>query len=252
MPVQRRAELTAMAPSDLALAPGDVHVWRAVLDVPHACVGDLTGTIADEERARAERFVFPRDRDRFIVGRALLRRILGGYLGIDPRQLRFRYNHHRKPALADECAGGLRFNLSHAQGLALYAVTRGREIGIDLEQVDSRVSDEVLSMRSFSPPEVDALLAVPAASRKEAFFRYWTRKEAYVKGRGQGLSIPLQQFDVSRAPQEPVLAWDCAAERRDGSQWYIEDLTPGEGYAAALAVEGADRRVTWWHLPPQE
>lgn len=250
--MQQRAEFTAMAPPDIALAPGDVHVWRASLDVPHACVGDLTGVIVDEERARAERFVFPRDRDRFIVGRAVLRTILGGYLGIDPRQLRFRYNRHGKPALADELAGGLRFNLSNSQGLALYAVTRGREIGIDLEQVDSRVSDEALSMRSFSPPEIDALLAVPAASRKEAFFRYWTRKEAYVKGRGEGLSIPLQQFDVSRTPQEPVLAWDSAGEQHDDSRWYVEDLKPGEGYAAALAVEGADRRVTCWQLPPQE
>ena len=231
--------------------PGDeVHVWRARLDAPPERVRRLLGVLAPDERGRAGRFHFRRDEDRFIVARGLLRGILGGYLNSAPERLHFEYGARGKPSLASEHnPEGLRFNVSHSGGVALYAVTRGREVGVDVERVSARVSCEEIAGHFFSPREVARLRALPPSLREAAFFECWTRKEAYIKARGEGLSLPLDGFDVSLAPGEPAALLANRLDPGEVSRWSLRELRPWPGFAAAVAVEGRGWRLKCWRLP---
>ncbi len=234
-------------PESLRLAYDDVHVWRAFLDLPAWSIQSLAHTLAADERERAERFHFQRDHIRFIVTHGLLRAILGRYVGVEPSQLRFCHNSYGKPALTGEFGGGMiRFNLSHSHELALYAVTRGREVGIDLEYIRADLANEQIAEQFFSPREVAELCALPANVQTAAFFDCWTRKEAYVKARGEGLSLPLDQFDVSLAPGEPAALVSTAEGSSEATRWSLQALFPGPGYAAALAVEGHFWQLKCW------
>lgn len=233
------------------LSDDDVHVWRASLDPPASVVERLERTLATDERERAGRFRFSRHRSHFIAARGMLRAILGLYLEAEPAALYFQYGPRGKPGLAgDGDDGTLRFNLSHSGELALYAVARGRELGIDVEQIRSDRSDESIARRFFSPSEVEALLALPEGERRDAFFRCWTRKEAYIKARGDGLSLALDQFDVSLAPGEPATLLRTRQDAADAARWSLRDLPAGPGYAAALAVEGKSWRLRCWQWDP--
>jgi 4'-phosphopantetheinyl transferase len=194
---------------------------------------------------RAGRFHFARDRDHYTVARAVLRDILGRYLGLAPASLRFKYNPFGKPSL-DDGARGVRFNLSHSGGIALYAVALGREVGVDVEQLKDEMDCGGVAERFFSPSEVAALRTLPPEAQKRAFFDCWTRKEAYVKARGDGLSLPLDSFDVSVAPGEPAALLRTRDDACEASRWTLRELSTEPGYAAALAVEGRDWRLRCW------
>lgn len=224
-------------PADLALSSGEVHIWRASLDQPAERVQRLGQTLSGDERSRAERFHFERDRLHFIAARGLLRAILGRYSGLEPGQLRFCYGLRGKPALAEAPDGGrLYFNLAHSHGLALYAITREGAIGVDLEYVRHIPEAEQMAERFFSALERDVLRSLPPSQRQVAFFNCWTRKEAYIKAIGDGLLHPLDQFDVSLAPGEPARLLSVAGQ--EDSHWFIQALTPAPGYVAAVAIEG--------------
>jgi 4'-phosphopantetheinyl transferase len=211
-------------------------------------VDELAASLSPDERDRAGAFVRERDRRHFTVGRGVLRAILSRYAGIPPKQVRFCYGPHGKPAL-DEAHGGqtLRFNLAHSHDLALYAVTRGREIGVDLEWVGRPVPDAAtIAEHYFSAAERARLRALPELLRHEAFYNCWTRKEAYLKARGEGLSLPLDQFDVSLAPGEPAALLSSHGDPGEVVRWTLWALIPGPGYVAALAVEGGDWQLECW------
>ena len=176
-----------------------------------------------EEQARAARFRFARDRRRFVNCRAKVRSILAGELAIDPAQIKFCYNEFGKPSVE-----GLFFNVSHSHDVAMMAVSRSREVGIDIERIDASFANDNIPERFFSPREVAALRELPSTQQLDAFFRCWTRKEAYVKARGMGLSLALDSFDVTLAPGEP------ARFLRGADDWMVESLSPMAGYAAAL------------------
>jgi 4'-phosphopantetheinyl transferase len=162
-------------------------------------VRGLEQMLSHDEIARAERFHFERDRRRFVVGRGLLRAILGRYMGIESERLRFRYGEYGKPYLAEEYGGkALQFNVAHSQDMALYAIARDREVGVDIEYIRPFPNLMQIAEQFFSARENIALQAVPEHLKDEAFFTCWTRKEAYIKARGDGLSLPLDRFDVSR------------------------------------------------------
>ena len=234
-------------PEALHLGGAEVHVWQAGLDRPPAQVHTLLHTLSTDERARAERFHFRRDREHFIVARGLLRAILGRYLNREPGRLQFRYSPYGKPALAQDSGGtGLCFNVSHSHGLALYAVTRGREVGVDVEHIRPTPHLEQIAERFFSHREVSALLSLPQDLRAVAFFLCWTRKEAYIKAKGEGLSLPLDRFDVSLIPGEPAALLGTRGDPREAYRWSLRELTPAPGYAAALAVEGHGWRLACW------
>lgn len=239
-------------PESLALADDDVHVWRASLDLKAERIRDLECTLTSRERERAERFYFRRGQEHFIVTHGVLRAILSRYLGIEPGQLRFCYGSHGKPALTRESGGQVvRFNLSHSHGLALYAVTRYREVGIDLEHIRADLDHTLIAEQFFSPREVATLRTVPRNLQIEAFFNCWTRKEAYVKARGEGLSLPLDRFDVSFAPGEPAALVRTQGDLLEASRWTLQELCPATGYVAALAVEGHSWRLSCWQWPAQ-
>ncbi len=224
----------------------EIHVWRAALDIAPARVESLCRILSSDERRRAARFHFERDRDRFVVARASLRILLGRYLGQDPAQLNFTYNARGKPTLAQNSS--LTFNLSHSDRLALYAVARDRELGIDVERVRADLPWAELAERYFSPGEMARVRALPESQRETAFFNCWTRKEAYIKARGEGFAVPLDQFEVSLAPGEPARLLQTQSDALEASRWSLHDLNPDEGYVGALAVQAPAPRLCFWEL----
>jgi len=198
-----------IAPVAEVIGDDEVHVWRIALDRGD---GDsLRARLSSDELARAARFHFERDRTRFLVARAALREILAHYLGASPAEIAFVYGDHGKPALAPP-HGDLRFNLSHSHGLALCAVTRGREVGVDVERIRELDDLEDLARSVFSARELAALHRLPEPGLLAGFFTGWTRKEAFIKALGEGLSHPLKRFDVSLEPGRPA-----RLERIDGN-----------------------------------
>jgi 4'-phosphopantetheinyl transferase len=221
---------------------GEVHVWHVGLDRSALQLGELNAILRPDERVRASRFRHAGDRDRFIAARGLLRRILGDYLAIDPAQLAFVREASGKPALEAGPEGpALRFNVSHSHDRALFAVALHAELGIDIERVRMDIEYEALARRFFSGPEVAGLVALPVAQRLRGFYACWTRKEAYLKARGEGLLGPLDQFSVSVTPDEPVSLLHDERDPAGAARWSIHGLDVGPDYAAALAVAGGMR-----------
>jgi 4'-phosphopantetheinyl transferase len=224
-----------------ALTVDDVHVWRISLEIGDAALARLRESLSEDERQRAERYHFEKDRRHFVAGRGTLRAILARYLERRSEDVCFAYTNYGKPLLTDDAV--LRFNLTHSHGLALLAVTLGREIGVDLEHIRDNLEGEQLAERFFSPREVAALRALPPELRREAFFHCWTRKEAYIKANGKGLSLPLDQFDVTLRPGEPAALLATLHDPNEARRWSMWSLVPNEGYVGALAVEGHSWRL---------
>jgi 4'-phosphopantetheinyl transferase len=240
----------ALPPPNLIATSAEVHVWRMALNVSLASVRECAKTLAPDERARAARFVRDRDRARFVVARGGLRAILARYLGRDPCGLRFEYGPFGKPVLSGASRGSdIRFNVSHADDMALYAVTSRREVGVDIERVRPDVAPDDIAERFFSRQEVATLRDLPVPRRLEAFFACWTRKEAFIKARGQGLSLALDGFDVSLTPGRPPALLRVHDDPEEGARWSLRALYPSPDHAAALAVEGHDWRLRCWQWP---
>jgi 4'-phosphopantetheinyl transferase len=212
------------APTRPRLLPGEVHVYLA--DV---AAQDTAEPLDEQESARAARFAFEADRRRFVAAHAVLGQILSRYTGRRPAELRFTYGPSGKPAL--DGGGGPEFNMSHSGDLALYAVARGRAVGIDVERVQPEVAQELTAARFFTPAETEALFSLPEGRRARAFFTVWTRKEACLKATGEGLSVPLSAFMVWPEPDPP---------------WHVVDLDVGPDYAAALAAQGGGWTLRRW------
>ncbi len=225
----------------LRLLPNEVHVWKASLRLALPVIQQLQQSLSLEEVIKARKFFFEKDRNSFIVARGLLRKILSSYLDIYPDQVRFRYNSHGKPALDLPSHGPtsmVNFNLSHSHELVLYAFTCAREIGIDVEYMRSDIEYEQLAQHSFSPNENVAFHALPKAVKLEGFYNCWTRKEAYIKARGQGLSLSLDLFDVTLRPGEPAALVNSREDPQEPGRWLFHAISPDPGYAGAVAVEG--------------
>ncbi len=232
------------------LPPNEVHVWRANLDQSQSCLTLLTQVLSGEELARAARYHFEADRKRSIIGRGLSRLLLARCLGETPERLRFTYNAFGKPALAPGRIPHLQFNLSHSGDWILIAFSLGRTLGIDVERKKEDMATEEIAARFFSPIECSALAALPATMRCAAFFSCWTRKEAYLKARGDGLSLPLDQFDVAFVPGAEPRLTETRHDPAEAHRWTLNALQVGCGYAAALAVDGADWELKCWDWPP--
>ena len=239
--------LWSPAPKDLIFTDNEVHVWRAQLDLPASKVQELSGLLTADELERAKRFSFERDQQRFIAARGILRSVLSRYLTICPEQLRFSYNQYGKPFLAPEFSSGLlNFNLAHSGSMALYAITRKLEIGVDVEHTCPDFEYQEIAKQFFSVNEVATLRTIPAERKLEAFYTCWTRKEAYLKAHGQGLSLPLGSFEVAFAPWEPPRLLMTSHEPQARALWSILDLKPAPGYVGALAVRGMGCRLRYW------
>jgi 4'-phosphopantetheinyl transferase len=217
-----------------------VDVWRAGLTRSPEEDKALWDCLPEDERARAFRFRFRRDRDRFVAARGALRHILSHYLGAGAASIRFGYTPAGKPFLQDP---DLQFNLSHAADRALVAVSRGGQIGVDLEEIQSVEVIDSTSKLVLSPPEQDQLRRSSGPSRQELFARFWTRKEAYIKADGRGMQLPLDRIDVATSPDR-VLLWTPETGRWTASpRWTVLSLPAEPGYAAAVAAEGSGSQV---------
>ena len=208
------------------------------LDRDTACVEDCHGRLSDDEKVRAARFVRERDRERWIVSRGELRRVLGDACGSDARSVSFVAGHNGKPMLGDQRGDSpLHFNLSHSGALAVVALTRVGPLGVDVEATRRIADRDAVVARFFSEAEQAAYRALPEEARGVAFYNGWTRKEAVIKATGEGLSADLGAFDVSLAPDEPprtlAVGGSVAAARR----WQLFSLRPCEGYTVAVAIQ---------------
>jgi 4'-phosphopantetheinyl transferase len=231
------------------LPPDEVHVWRASLRRLQGQLAGLKHLLSPEERERAERFHFAADRQRSILARGLSRLLLGHCAGRAANQLQFHHGKFGKPILAGGLHPSLQFNVSHSGDIVLIALSRGRALGIDIERIRMDVAIREIAARFFSAGECSALETVAPASRYEAFFACWTRKEAYLKARGDGLSLPLAQFDVSLLPGDPPRLLATRHDPAEVQRWTLSALEGGGGYKAALAVEGRDWKLKCWDWP---
>ena len=217
---------------ELALPEDELHIWLAWLDIEAQERARLSSYLNKDEVSRAERFVFPRDRDHFIVARGRLRELLGKYRHCPPNAVQFKTGRYGKLSLLDD-KNQLRFNLSHSHGLALYGFCMGREIGIDAEKIRPEFAGEGIAERYFSVTEQRELRELPEELRDTAFFLCWTRKEAYIKAHGDGLQIALDSFDMSLKPGEPETLRSV-----DSGRWSMRSFTPAPEFVAAIIVEG--------------
>lgn len=221
------------------MADQAVHTLVADLDVSPDAVREARRLLSDDERGRADRFVFERDRSRFVAARALLRTLLGRILSRPAASLEFTYGAHGKPALGPALAGsGLRFNLSHSDGRALVAWTHGAAVGADLERVRPVAYGDAIARRFFSDDEQASLAGVEGAAWDAAFFRCWTRKEAFVKAIGDGLHHPLRSFTVpvaDVAAQTRIVLHDAPSE---SPAWTLDAVDAGPGFVAAVVSVG--------------
>jgi 4'-phosphopantetheinyl transferase len=233
------------SPNRCKLAADEVHVWAASLDRPADEVAALSRGLSEEERDRAERFRHAASRHEFIVARAVLRALLGECLGLEPSEVRFSQTARGKPRL-DGPDPPLSFNVSHSHGLALFALTSRCEVGVDLERVRPFSDEMGLAERFFTPREAAALRALNARGRLETFFRLWTRKEAYLKAHGLGLSYGLERVEVSHAPEDPAHIVHIDGDREAAARWSLRTLAPAPGYVGALALQAHDYRLFCW------
>jgi 4'-phosphopantetheinyl transferase len=222
----------------------EVHVWLAPLNVP-TMLSHYQQVLTEEELAQARRFYFEHDRLHWTIARAVLRLLLSHYTGVMPLRIELDKNAYGKPFIAQNVSA-LRFNLSHSGDFALYAFAWQREVGIDIEYMRDSVAYDELAAHVFSASEQETLRALSPALKHRAFYNAWTRKEAYIKARGLGLSLPLDLFDVSLLPNEPAVLLASREDEREVSRWSMYTLPTPSDYAGALVAEGHDWLLCCW------
>jgi 4'-phosphopantetheinyl transferase len=233
----------------LTLANNEIHIWRVNLDISKEHLQILSVSLSSEEQIRAGKFYFQRDRNCFIAARGILRTLVGHYLALEPAALHFEYSRFGKPSLSGEGdESRLFFNVSHSHELALLAFTHVGDIGVDVEYMrpSSTIEYMQLAQRFFSEHERSQLESLPQAQVQQAFFCCWTRKEAYIKARGLGLQLPLEQFDVSVHPDQPAVFLSTREEGQNSKDWTLYNLLPGPGYAGACVVKGTISILKCW------
>ena len=231
----------------IRLEENEVHVWQARLHSSSKTLSHFQHILSAEEYTKAQRFYFEEDQHRWTVAHGILRILLSWYTQKDPREISFLLNAYGKPSLSTtDHQPYLQFNLSHSKDLALYAFTYTRQIGVDIEYMRSDVPYDELAQQSFSPVEQAVLNTVPYPEKPAAFFKGWTSKEAYIKGRGLGLSFPLHLFDVSLIPNEPAALLASRESVDEMQHWTIQKLEPDKDYVGALAIEGPEPTVRCW------
>jgi len=240
-------KFSGASPTSLRLARHEVHLWRIALAQTDDVYQKLRAALSEDEQRRAAQFKFEKLQKRFVIARGALRDILSRYTGLAAEKIAFEYEAHGKPKLAttmnpnDVC-----FNLSHAEDLALCAVACDRPIGVDVEFVRQMDDTERIARRFFSPRESDVFCALPPEQQTGAFFNCWTRKEAFIKALGEGLSHPLDRFEVSFLEGESAALLCTRPDPQEATKWTLQALYPAPNYAGALAVAGSDFSLKCW------
>jgi 4'-phosphopantetheinyl transferase len=235
---------------DYALLEDEVHVWRTRLDMGAVDFAKLRGLLSADELSRANRFRFEADQRRAVIGRGYLRLLLSEILHVPANRLQFEYDEFGKPQLTPTQRLPLQFNVSHSGELILIAIAIGRAVGVDVEKIRTDLDVEGVAARFFSVNERNNLASLAGPGRYEAFFACWTRKEAYLKARGLGLSLPLDQFDVSFLPHEEPRLLATRHDPADARRWRLQALGLSGDYVAALAAQGSTWKLKCWDWPP--
>lgn len=222
-----------------------IHVWQRSLQANDDTCNEELELLSKDEREKALRFHFAKHRRRYILARAGLRKILAYYFSLPPEQFTFSYSSHGKPSISyPNNHDAIQFNISHSGEFALYGFSRQYEVGIDIEMMSDRPTDE-LAVRFFAPAESAALMQLNQNRRKESFYDIWTQKEAFVKALGLGLSYPLTNF-VVKVTGEAGLS---SVVDDDASQWHLQKIAVDEGYSAHFATRQIVEQVQYWRLP---
>lgn len=235
---------------DYPVLEDEVHVWGVGLDTTPVSISRLQRSLSSEELERANRFRFDADQRRAVIGRGYLRLLLGKILKIPADRLRFEYDQFGKPKLTPMQGLPLQFNVSHSGDLILIAIAVGRAVGVDVEKIRTDLDFDGVATRYFSTNECKMLASIAGPGRERAFFTCWTRKEAYLKARGVGLSLPLDQFDVSFLPGEEPRLLATRHDPAEAGRWGLRALTLSADYAAALVALGQDWKLKCWKMRP--
>jgi 4'-phosphopantetheinyl transferase len=238
----------------MPLPADEVHLWRVDLAAVAVAEEKWRQLLSPDERARAARFHFAEDRQFFSATRALLRTILASYIGSDPAQLVFRYSEKEKPSLAaansapanfvpGNSGNHVEFNVSHSGTTALLAFAQGRALGVDVEKIRDDFDHGAIARRFFSEHEQSELSRLPQPEKYQGFFRCWTRKEAFIKATGTGLSFPLDQFDVSLNPEDDNALLATRPDNAEAALWSLREVPAGDGYVGAVCVQGHGWRL---------
>lgn len=234
------------------LTSQDVDVWFASLEQPAAVVTELEVLLTDDEKNRAGRFYFEQHRRFYVAGRGILRVLLSHYTGIEPGEIQFEYTKYGKPFLASRDGfSNICFNLSHSYRYVMYAFTRSHLVGIDIEYIRPIEDMDQIALRNFSADEYQKFRSIDEVDKVQAFFNCWTRKEAFIKAIGEGVSFPLQKFDVSLEPGYPAQLISLFGSPQNAKHWSMHDLRAPDGYAAALVVQGKEHLISQqnWNDP---
>jgi 4'-phosphopantetheinyl transferase len=233
------------------LTDSDIHVWCASLNVSAEDLSHYVFLLSPDEKMRVERFYFEKDRNYFSVGRGLLRILIGHYLKIVPSQIDFFYEDYGKPALKSVLQDKtFEFNLSHSQGLALYVFSWNRKVGIDVEHIHPMPDMDDFAERFFSPRESALINSLSGQQKEIVFFKLWTCKEAFLKANGNGLTLPINQVEISLEAEGSVRLETISEGKEQTADWRLELFNPIPGYQAALAVEGKSATITTINFPP--
>ncbi len=236
--------LWVRAAAPLTLTDKELHVWRASLDLPPALLQRLAKTLRANENERAGKFLIAQARERFVAARGILRQLLGMYLGLDPDKIDFRYGPQGKPSLLATHDSNVSFSVSHSQAMGLFAFCGGGEVGVDIEEVKADFKGMQIASHFFSEIEIDKLARLPPEQVNEAFFECWTGKEAYVKARGEGLSLPLRNFSIGFGNGEQVLRDEV------GRTWSCYALEPAPGFTGAVVAAGEGWSLRYYDWSP--
>jgi 4'-phosphopantetheinyl transferase len=218
----------------------EVQLWALRLEASDQTLARLYSWLASDEAERAGRFRFEKHRRAFVLGRGVLRALAGSYLRIDPAKVAFAYGPKGKPSIAGtRCP--LQFNVSNSGELAAYAFTLDCEIGVDIEHRRRAVDVENIAQRFFAAGEVAELMSLPGSDRHQGFFNCWTRKEAYIKAVGDGLSVPLDSFEVTLQPGAPARMVALEGSAKAAGFWTFHAFTPEPEYTGAVAYRDHPR-----------
>jgi 4'-phosphopantetheinyl transferase len=246
---QKRFEDYLSALRTQPITGSELHVWCISLNVSPEDLFYFTSLLAQDETNRAGRYYFENDRNHYIAARGLLRIILGGYLGTEPARIEFTYGPHGKPALNFASKEGvLEFNLSHSKDRVLYAFNWNRKVGVDIEYRIPMADMDDFAEQFFTPRESAFINSLSGDQKEDAFFKTWTCKEAFLKANGSGLTVPINQVEISLEANGTVELCSIGNDKESAAHWRLELFNPFPGYQAALAVDGKDRQIIYRHF----
>jgi 4'-phosphopantetheinyl transferase len=231
------------------LSHDDVHIWFAPLEQSEEYREMLFLLLSFDERIRTERFYFEKDRNRYIIGRGHLRILLGRYLGVEPSRLEFTYGIHGKPSMTSLFNGKLlEFNLSHSNNMAVYIFTWGQPAGIDIEYIHPMKDMDDFALQFFTPNECNLVHSLVGYKKQETFFRIWTCKEAFLKANGSGLTVPINQVEISLTSDGPLKLLSIGDDQEQVARWRLKTFMPVPGYQTSIAVEGDYDQALYFHI----